>query len=73
MIPFQRLAVTKTKKLYNKMSIPFKALNDDLSSKFDDRMNSTDKQLLDCPVNALILSSNFDERSSFRVYNIYKK
>jgi len=29
------------------------ALNDDLSSKFDDRINSTDKQLLDCPNNAL--------------------
>jgi len=28
------------------------ALNDDLSSKFDDRINSTDKQLLDRPVNA---------------------
>jgi len=28
------------------------ALNDDLSSKFDDRMNSTDKQLLYCPNNA---------------------
>jgi len=29
-----------------------KALNDDLLSKFDDRINSTDKQLLlDCPNN----------------------
>jgi len=28
------------------------ALNDDLLSKFDERINNTDKQLLDCPVNA---------------------
>jgi len=27
------------------------ALNDDLQSKFDDRIKSTDKQLLDCPNN----------------------
>jgi len=30
----------------------FEALNDDLSLKFDDRINSTDKKLLDCPNNA---------------------
>jgi len=27
------------------------ALNDDLSSKVDDRINERDKQLLDCPIN----------------------
>jgi len=32
------------------MSNP-KALNDDLSSKVDDRINERDKQLLDCPIN----------------------
>jgi len=37
-----------------------KALNDDLSSKFDDRINSTDKQLLDCPVNANMASGLLD-------------
>jgi len=30
---------------------PIVALNDDLLSKFDDRINSTDRQLLDCPNN----------------------
>jgi len=42
----------------------FKALNDDLQSKFDDRINSTDNQLLDCPNNDpdAILRIMFSER-----------
>jgi len=28
-----------------------KALNDHLSSKFDDRINGRDKKLIDCPIN----------------------
>jgi len=30
---------------------PTEALNDDFSSKVDDRINDRDKQLLDCPIN----------------------
>jgi len=31
--------------------LPPKGLNDDLSSKVDDRINARDQQLLDCPIN----------------------
>jgi len=31
--------------------IAVEALNDDLSSKVDDRINERDKQLLNCPIN----------------------
>jgi len=40
------------------------AQNDDLSSKFDNRINSTDKQLLDCPVNANMASEALFGQSS---------
>jgi len=39
------------------------ALNDDLSSKCEDRINNTDKQLLDCSVNA-----NMTPRENYSQY-----